>query len=1054
MPPKELPDGLYDLLVDRDLAEKIKPLLADGIADVRSLKPAERRDRLAVALAELLAQLIDENHLSQADSEQPDRLTILIDDVLTIAYRQLGKSDYQPRWPVPVQVLHSIHRRGTSPIRPRSGLLGPWLFTAGRSDPALLSELRAELGSADRVDILMSFITWSGVRRLLDVFESATAIGADGKPRIQFRIITTTYIGATEFTAVEKLAEMPGIEIRISLDGRRTRLHAKAWVFHRATGFGTAFVGSANMTGAALIGGLEWTVKFTQAGQPDLFSAAIAHFETLWNDPEFEYFDPREPVHRTRLQIALNQEAGKGQMTATPVTTWFDLHPKSYQQEMLARLATERRHGRMRNLVVAATGTGKTMVAAFDYQRITKEYGGLPRLLFVAHRIEILKQARATFCQVLRNSHFGELLADGYEPKDYSHLFTTIQTVTARRLLDRVGVDYWHTVIIDECHHLPATSFDDFARRIRSTVLLGLTATPERADGESIMGYFDTRPDGSPAVELRLWDALDQQLLAPFEYFGTSDDTDLSMVDWDRRDLEQRQLDQLLSANVTRARLVIDTFLHYCGTIESIRALAFCVSVAHAEFMADQFRCRGLRAEAVTSHTLTERRAQIPALLAKGDLQIICTCDLYNEGVDIPEINTLLLLRPTQSPVLFLQQLGRGLRLTAEKTLCLVLDFVGRYRSDFRFDRLLQAMTGIPRAQLITEVEQGFSSLPPGCHIRFDRVAREQVLATLRTTIGQNWSRLRKELLAYAAVKGSRNFGLADFVCEQGIELEDLYQSQGSSGWTALRRSVGFETRATDPEEAYLGRRFNALLHVDDPVCLDVWKRLTERGMEALLEMNSADRRRVQMLAYQIFSNFSDTLSPEQFVQRLVANPLISEELTDLVSLLDEWTLLEPQPVPGFPSDWPLILHGSYEVREILTAVGWLTAESRSPFQAGVLALTDHRIELLFVTLDKRDGFHERIAYHDYAISPEHFHWQTQNSAGPDTMAGRRYLESPENGWSFQLFVREDKNHPYRALGPVQLANAEGNRPMSITWRLEVLLPVELFRRYSVLRAA
>lgn len=201
-------------------------------------------------------------------------------------------------------------------------------------------------------------------------------------------VITTTYTGATEARAVETLAALPGVELRISLDGRRSRLHAKAWLFHRATGFGTAFVGSANLSAVALLGGVEWTVKFTQAGQADLFAAAEAHFETLWNDPEFQRFDPNDEVHRQKLRHALQQAEGtNSEPIATPI--WFDLQPKGYQQAMLDRLGAERRHGRTRNLVVAATGTGKTVVAAFDYKCLCGKRRALPDTPLGQLKIEI-----------------------------------------------------------------------------------------------------------------------------------------------------------------------------------------------------------------------------------------------------------------------------------------------------------------------------------------------------------------------------------------------------------------------------------------------------------------------------------------------------------------------------------------------------------------------------------------------------------------------------------------------------------------------------------------
>ena len=220
-----------------------------------------------------------------------------------------------------------------------------------------------------------------------------------------------------------------------------------------------------------------------------------------------------------------------------------------------------------------------------------------------------------------------------------------------------------------------------------------------------------------------------------------------------------------------------------------------------------------------------------------------------------------------------------------------------------------------------------------------------------------------------------------------------------------------------------------------------------------LVTATEADRRRIQMLAYQIYAQHEHAMGPEDFVAKLEAHQLMKSELSALAGLLDDVTTLEVRPVPDVSDNWPLTLHAAYQQREILSAVGWLRADRRVPFQAGCLALAKQQTELLFVTLDKSEGYHERIAYRDYAISPELFHWQTQHTTGPTTMSGKRYLESPDNGWRFQLFVRESKSHPYRALGPVIIEKWEGNRPMSITWRLAAPLSMLLFNKYSVLRS-
>lgn len=1054
-----LPDGLYDLLLTEGLTRSLTAI-DPSRADVSVLK-GDAAEYLTDVIARQLSTILDE--VSGDETDKSKRQLELVNELLVMLRQRLTRSDTDGSSSSgdvvdlvapPLRVLRAVQRDQQFPASPEMGLAVPWLFTAGKGSPSLLQEIRRELASSDQVDILVSFITVSGVRKLQDILQQITATGAQQlgqeQPKTRLRILTTTYTGATEARALDELARLPGCEVRVSLDGRRTRLHAKAWLFQRKTGFGSAYVGSANLSGAALTGGLEWTVKLTQRAQEALFARAVAHFETLWADSEFQRYDPDNVEHRQALAAALGREAFGGEPAAT--ISFFDLQPKTYQQEMLEQLTTERAHGRTRNLLVAATGTGKTVVAAFDYRNTCRIDGGRPRLLFVAHREEILRQAIRTYREVLRDPEFGDLLTGNHQPERWDHLFATIDSVTSRDLVATVGASYWHTVVVDECHRLAADRFDTFARAVRPDVLLGLTATPERSDGQPISQYFDSRPDGSPAVELRLWHALDLQLLAPFEYYACDDATDFSEVPWDRPG-EREAVDNLVTGNDVRAKLVINEWRRLATDAKQSRAIVFCVSVAHAEFMTDWLNRAGLPAACVVGTTAPEERRRAPQRLLSGELCALVTVDLYNEGIDLPMVDTLLLLRPTQSPVLFQQQIGRGLRLAPGKESCLVLDFVGQHRAEFRFDRLLSSLTGLSRRELVDGVENGFGSLPPGCHIHLQRQTREQVLQGLRSLTSQNWRRLKTELQTYAALRGRFSVQLADFLHAQALELEDIYRAgtgQGRSGWTSLKRDAGLIVAEPGPEEDYFSRRFGDLLHVDDPRRLDV---MATVGLQQVVSpaLNAQDALAVQMLAYQVDGRHEQTAGHEAFLARLARHPAIAAELVELSALLQARNTLGSHPVPGL-EDTPLCLHAGYGVREILTAVGWLTASRRVPFQAGTLSLLSHKTELLFVTLDKSEGYHDRIAYHDYAISSERFHWQSQNSAGPNTTGGKRYLESSTNGWQFQLFVRPRKGEAYRACGPVTLESAEGDRPMSIVWQLQTPLPTRLFREFSVLR--
>lgn len=1042
-----LPHGLYDRVVTDAIARVLEDLPADS-SSVEHIPSEEAAERLVDVLALQLQRILAD--LSGNGSERLIQQLALVNGLmLELRQRYDSRSALLDVVSDPARVLRSVHPAGTTPPRsPETGLSAPWLFTASKGSPSLLEELRREASSCDQIDILVSFITVAGVRKLAEVLRSITAPNAQGAGRTRIRVLTTTYTGATEQAALDQLASLNGCEVKLSLDGRRTRLHAKAWIFQRRTGFGSAYVGSANLSGAALLGGLEWTVKFTERGQGGLFERAKAHFATLWEDDEFQPYKPDDATCRAAVAEALSRERGDH---IVGIVTYFDIQPKHYQREMLAQLEHERSQGRHRNLVVAATGTGKTVVAALDYRQYAERLGHRPRLLFVAHRAQILRQARDTYRAVLRDSSFGELLTGGLTPVEHDFLFASIDSLTSRDLIARLGADYWHTVVIDECHRMAAARFDALSTSVRPAEFLGLTATPERTDGQSLAKYFDARPDQSPAVELRLWDALEMQLLAPFEYYAADDATDFTEIPWDRPG-EVAAISALVEHSVARARLVINEWQRLASSPRESKAIAFCVSVEHARFMAAQFNAAGLPAGVVVGETSDWDRQRATNALQAGRLCVLVTVDLFNEGVDLPAVDTLLLLRPTQSALLFQQQIGRGLRLSPGKDSCLILDFVGQHRVEYRFDRLLSSITGLPRLALQDSVENGFHGLPPGCHIHLARQARAQVLDSLRALTRHQWKRLSVELQSYAALRGHRSITLAAFLRDQSIDIEDVYRDSRPSGWTSLRRSAGLLPGEAPAGESDISRSLRRLLHVDDPALLACARRVAEEGPD-YRSASPQEARRALMLAYQLDSG-NAPVSIQQLVERLQAAPACANELGELVDALESQSLLVERPIPGL-EDVPLSLHGSYRIREILTAVEQLTTERRVPFQAGVLALPARKTELLFVTLDKSEGFHAAIAYHDYAVSPELFHWQTQNSAGPNTPAGLRYIESTSNGWQFQLFVRLRKEAPYRACGPVRITGPEdvsGDRPMSITWRLNVPLPAALFREFSVLR--
>lgn len=1036
--PRILAEGLYEHLVTEELAAAVAALAPGRSACVDIVDDAELHTLLARHLGREIARTIAALPVATRAAAARELVTRLLGQLATLAPDTGIDAEMleAQNVPAPAQRLMAVYR-ATVPERPATPLAVSTLLTRAPSEPAIGHELAREIASADRIDVIVAFVTVGGIRRIWDRLEDFARRGQGEPARERMRLLTTTFTGTTEREALDQLARLPGVTVKVSYDVRRTRLHAKAWLFHRESGLSTAYVGSANLTATALGEGHEWMVKVCADDLPHVVEKFGGTFETLWADAEFERYDPASEADRTRLAMALGAERH-----GERATTLVELRPYPFQEEILDRLAVARLvHGRTRNLIVAATGTGKTVVAAVDYARIAAAAGVPPRLLFLAHRREILERSRDTFRHALRDAAFGELLVSGVTPSRYEHIFATI--ASARGMIDELGLTHFRHVIVDECHHMPADSYQALVPRLQPEQLVGLTATPERSDGKSLLPDFD----GHVAAELRLWHALDRQLLSPFDYYGISDGVDLRRVRWSRSGYDLGGLGDIYTGHEARAQLVLAQLARRVAEVRRVRALGFCVSVAHAEFMAACFQAYGVPAMAVHGDSDATVRADAPRRLRERDVNVLFTCDLYNEGVDLPFVDTLLLLRPTMSATLFMQQLGRGLRLdpASGKGSCLVLDFIGQHREEFRFDATLAALTGVPRPRLRDAVQEEFPYLPSGCSVQLDAVARATILESLRSTLG-GARRLAAELRDLVARVGEP-IRLARFLEESGRELEEVYAE--NHGWAKIRKEAGVAPDV-DEEAADLSRRLGWLVHVDEPTRLRSYVNTlaaTHTGVSPAFADD--DRTRWHMLEFQL--NHRGVLrAAEDTVAYLSARPDAVAELGELREVLEERVALaeDRYPVPG----WPLALHRHYERREIVAAVGFVQPGKKGKLpQGGILRLPEQRRELLFVTLDKTGrGFSPTTRYRDYAISRDRFHWETQAAASVTRESGQRYV-TPGNGWSFYLFVRPAPGTPYAFLGPVRYVSHSGDRPIGITWALDAPMPAALFDQCATL---
>ena len=1029
-----LPRGLYELLITRTLARRMATAREQGATvDVEAVDSAEAHHLVGHHLAGVLAHVIasapaDERRLKAGEVAR---------DVLSAVAAHARDPDALDPLADDLELLLAVTDSGLfagPPARPEVPLSEHDLLVMARDEPAIGSEIRRELASADRVDLLCAFITWPGFRVLADPLADLVARGG------RFRVITTTYMGATERRALDELAAL-GADIKVSYDTQTTRLHAKAWLFHRETGFTTGYVGSSNLSRSAMLHGLEWNVRLSAHRSPELLAKFAATFASYWESDQFECFDPDRDAERFDLAIG----RASGRRTAVDLSG-LQLRPWPYQQEILEALEVEReRHGRTRNLVVAATGTGKTVVAALDYERLRRHHGELS-LLFVAHRREILEQSRRTFAEAVRDGAFGEMLVAGERPRRGAHVFASIQSLHGSRLA-QLAPDAFDMVIVDEFHHAEAPTYRALLERLQPRWLLGLTATPERADGQSILGWFDDHI----AFEMRLWDALDQQLLCPFQYFGIADGEDLSRLEWKRGGYDLAQLDAVYTGNDARAAKVLEALRRIVTDVGEMHALGFCVSVAHARYMAEVCNRAGIVSVAVTGDTPRDERDGALQDLRRGEVNVVFTVDLFNEGVDVPEADTILLLRPTESATVFLQQLGRGLRRLPDKRVCTVLDFIGQQHRRFRFDLRYRAVLGGSRTRIQQQISEGFPFLPAGCHMELDRVATQVVLDNVRQSLQVTTRTLVPELQALVAERG--DVDLAAFLDAAGIEAHELWKPS-VGGWTALRRQAGLPAPVLGPDDERLTARVRSLLHVDDAERLELLLDLVTAPMPPQVEALDERRRRlVAMLHVGLWTGADRPASWQEGIDRLAASPSVRADLLALVEVLEDRADHLTHPSTLEPAI-PLHAHATYSRDEILAAFGAVDPARRPSLQTGVWYHPSTDTDVFLVTLRKSErDYSPTTLYNDYAISPELFHWESQSSTSQASPTGRRYLATNERQGQVLLFVREAKRgqggiaSPYLFLGPCRLVEAHGDRPIAITWRLDLPMPRTFFQR-------
>lgn len=1038
-----LQDGIYEEIITKDMRKMLMELEQDTYdIEMEALDTEEARKKLATYISYITRKAL--TYIREDSKTSNKEILIkqiqLCNSLIDKLNEALPEEDFRGlHLEEEGQVLASIYstlnnvrsmNKGKA-LRPISSIAESSLFTGSSSEPNMLNELKKEILTSNKIDLLVSFIKWSGIRGIIDELRHFTE-----KQGGELRVITTSYMKATDYKAIVELSKLPNTEVKISYDDKRTRLHAKAYMFKRNTNFSTAYIGSSNLSNPALTSGLEWNVKITEKDSFDVMKKVDATFETYWNNEEFKLFDYKNDEDHEHLKKTLSTSVKKEE----PIHFSFEIKPYFFQKEILENLAVEREvYGRYKNLIVAATGVGKTIISAFDYKRFVTENGRPQRLLFVAHREEILKQSRDAFRAIMQNLNFGDLLVGAHQPDDIDHLFISIQSFNSRKLYEKTTKDYYDFIIVDEFHHAAANSYQKLLNYYEPKILLGLTATPERMDGKDIFTYFDNRI----AAEIRLTEALNQKLLSPFQYFCVTDSIDLSQVKWRGKGYDLKELENVYTSDRIRAMQVLKSVYKYVADINDVKGLGFCVGVEHAKFMAHVFNNENVPSIALHGNSDTETRESAKAKLESGEIKFVFVADLYNEGVDIPVVNTTLFLRPTESMTVYLQQLGRGLRLAEGKECLTVLDFIGQAHRNYSFEEKFRALIGKTKYSIKHYVENGFADLPRGSFIQLESQAKEYILRNIPSTRNSEISLIQK-LKDYAA-SGKNPLVLERFLNYADLSVYEFYGRQGNRTFRRLLVKADLAVDFYDEHEAQFTKRLPSLFHVNSKKLLEFYLAYIENR----IINNDEERLMLNMLYYSFYLKdpFREGFnSIEEGILRILDIPEWKKEIEELLTYnLNHLQNLEFDHDMNFIS--PLGVHSEYTTAQVMAAFEYYNADQSPMFQGGVKYFEDKNIDVFFITLNKSDkDFSPSTLYEDYAINAELFHWQTQSRVRPTSDTAKRYINHRKNNHQIALFVREYKRangytSPFIFLGTADYVSSSGDRPMDFIWKLREDLP-------------
>jgi len=954
-------------------------------------------------------------------------------------------------------------------------------IVTGGDDP-LLPHLLSNFSEARWVDIAVAFTLLSGVKLLEPYLRELLDRGGS------LRFLTGDYLGVTDPDALMVIQDLEGDVHRRVFETSEgsTSFHPKTYIFHYKRDYGIAFVGSSNLSETALRGGIEWDFKVVSSRDPAGFADVVEAFEKLFLHPctrelSYEWIEQYRPRHRKVVADYLHDLDVPMEPLPPAVT------PHSIQKEALIKLEDTRRAGNKAGLVVLATGLGKTWLAAFDTNR--PDFG---RVLFVAHHEEILAQAMQTFRRIRPDARLGNYDRNSKDTRA-DVLFASIQTLAKRVHLERFQPTTFDYIVIDEFHHGLAPSYTRLIDYFEPKFLLGLTATPERTDGGDLLSLCQE----NLVYRCDLGEGIRRHQLCPFQYFGVPDEVDYRNIPWRSNRFDEERLTTAV-ATQSRADNALEQYRKRAGK----RTLAFCVSQRHADFMASQFQKAGIRAAAVHSGENSAPRAKSLDDLRSGDLDIVFAVDMFNEGVDLPTLDTVLMLRPTESKIVWLQQFGRGLRTASDKTHLTVIDYIGNHRTFLLKPlTLLQALLPVNPSDraiwnALESLQKGTLELPPGCEVTYDLESVE-ILRGLLKVSSKPGEAVREYYQEFKERNGQRPTAVEAF--HDGFSPKFVRGPYGS--WLKFVDSMGDltvgqqsalntcsdfldELEKTAMTRSYKMLVMKALLRLDQiPGQIEIselardFSKLAASSARLRSDLSVAPEEinRLQTLLkkdpIKAWTGAKDTNGKPYFTFDVdVFRTMFSvsgaerESFRELTREIVEWRLAEhlgrsgesPDSESNEPQRPPqrtpkLELWEPLQKKQIPPLFG--LRFSTGNWNAGFVPTANHIF--LLVTLEKESKT-ANFQYQDRFITKDKFQWQSQNRTTQASKNGREILNHVKLGIKVNLFVRRSAKTPngtgapFYYCGEVEFIEWHGEKPITVQWRLKNPLPERLWNSFKI----